>query len=231
MLSGFDSDEILKQFPPVVFAFAYGSGVIEQNEYCSFQEGHLPVPPHDNAHQKEDKGNGSSSSSGGPSTASAMPMVDLIFAVEDSASWHLANIAMNPSHYTPFLPISATHTAKFQEGIPAYLWFNTYIPMNLTRHPGRHMKYGVISRDHLQQDLSAWTDLYAAGRLHKPVRILQGDPQIERCIETNREQAVRSSLLLLPERFSDLQLYLTIASLSYGGDPRMLFGENPRKVV
>ena len=214
MLSGFDSDEILKQFPPVVFAFAYGSGVIEQNEYF---QGHLPPQTTDG-------------SSKGAAAAATMPMVDLIFAVDDSASWHLANIAMNPSHYTPFLPISATHTAKFQEGIPAHLWFNTYIPMNLARHPGRHMKYGVISRDHLLQDLSAWTDLYAAGRLHKPVRILRGDPQIERCMETNREQAVRSSLLLLPERFSDLQLYLTIASLSYGGDPRMLFGENPRKV-
>lgn len=217
MLSGFDSDEILKQFPPVVFAFAYGSGVIEQNEYF---QGHLPPHPQETT----------DGSSKGAAAAATMPMVDLIFAVDDSASWHLANIAMNPSHYTPFLPISATHTAKFQEGIPAHLWFNTYIPMNLARHPGRHMKYGVISRDHLLQDLSAWTDLYAAGRLHKPVRILRGDPQIERCMETNREQAVRSSLLLLPERFSDLQLYLTIASLSYGGDPRMLFGENPRKV-
>jgi len=209
MLSDFDSKEILTKFPPVAFAFAYGSGVIEQNEYFDGRQ-----PPH--------KVEGSRSAS--------MPMVDLIFVVDDSASWHLDNIAMNPSHYTPLLPINAAHMARIQEDIPAHLWFNTYIPMNLSSHPGRLMKYGVISRHYLLRDLSAWTDLYTAGRLHKPVRILCGDAQIESYMEVNRELAVRSSLLLLPERFSDLQLYLTIASLSYWGDPRMLFGENPRKV-
>ena len=202
MLSEFSSDEILTQFPSVAFAFAYGSGAIHQKEYTDVQ-----------SHKAQ------------------MPMVDFIFAVDDSESWHLQNIAMNPSHYTPILKLSATHTAKFQECIPAHLWFNTYIPMNIARHQGRLMKYGVISREHLLQDLTAWNDLYIAGRLHKPVRILRGDPLVESCMETNKELAVRSSLLLLPERFSDLQLYLTIASLSYGGDPRMLFGENPRKVT
>jgi mitochondrial translocator assembly and maintenance protein 41 len=31
--------------------------------------------------------------------------------------------------------------------------------------------------------------------------------------------------------FREIDLYLSIASLSYIGDPRMLYGENPRKVV
>lgn len=37
-------------------------------------------------------------------------------------------------------------------------------------------------------------------------------------------------MLLLPSEFSETQLYETISSLSYSGDPRMKVGENPDKV-
>lgn len=38
MLRKEDYDEILKQFPPVEFGFAYGSGVIEQGSYNYSQD-------------------------------------------------------------------------------------------------------------------------------------------------------------------------------------------------
>ena len=42
---------------------------------------------------------------------------------------------------------------------------------------------------------------------------------------------MRTSLLLMKPSFKELELYYTIASLSYIGDPRMLVGENPKKVI
>lgn len=44
------------------------------------------------------------------------------------------------------------------------LYYNPLVPMAMTRHRGRSMKYGVISMEHLKNDLADWTWLYAAGR-------------------------------------------------------------------
>lgn len=47
----------------------------------------------------------------------------------------------------------------------------------------------------------------------------------------NLLSALRVALLLLPERFTEMQLYNAIAGISYMGDPRMnMAAENPHKV-
>jgi translocator assembly and maintenance protein 41 len=48
--------------------------------------------------------------------------------------------------------------------------------------------------------------------------------------QVNLASAFRTALLLLPEEFTESQLYEQIASISYLGDFRMRIGENPLKV-
>lgn len=201
MLSSEEAIELLDSFPPVEFAFAYGSGVVEQGGY---------------KYEHTDP--------------SKLPMLDIILVVENSEKWHTENMKCNESHYSSLVPLSSRYVAQFQEQIPAHLWFNAYVPMQSKQNAGRMMKYGVISKKHLLDDLTKWSNLYTAGRLQKPVRILKNNEIIENAIKSNLESAVRTSLLMLPEQFEEIDLYLSIASLSYVGDPRMYLGENPKKV-
>lgn len=59
-------------------------------------------------------------------------------------------------------------------------------------------------------------------RLHKPVRVIHGSVEAEPAIQRNLASAVKTALLLLPEKFSAAQFYITIAGLSYTG--ASLFG-------
>lgn len=195
-----EGNELLAQFPDVSFAFAYGSGAVLQGGYNYSKDGQ------------------------------DLPMVDLILAVDDPLQWHTDNMKRNANHYTSLIPLNAWGVAMVQERIKANFWFNPYIPAGLSKQPKRLMKYGVISTKHLLRDLMSWNSLYAAGRLHKPVHIIKHNPAIEAALAQNRQQAIGVSLLLLPERFSEVELFMTVASLSYVGDPRMLVGENPKKV-
>ena len=201
MISSDDVPELLSSFPPVEFAFAYGSGVVEQGGYS-----YSNVEP------------------------CKLPMLDLILVVDNAEQWHTDNRVMNDDHYTPMLPLGSKYIARFQERIPAHLWFNAYVPMTSKNFKGRLMKYGVISKEHLLTDLTSWTNLYTAGRLQKPVHVLKDNELIRTAMNKNLESAVRTSLLMLPTQFEEIDLYLSIASLSYVGDPRMYLGENPKKV-
>lgn len=213
MLSDKDCEDILSIFPEVAFAMAYGSGVVEQAGY----DYSLAKRPDSVLNSNND-------------SASLLPMLDFIFVVEDSEAWHTENINRNPSHYSSVIK-SPRSISYFQDQISANFWFNAYIPMNILNFQGRLMKYGVINKKNFIEDLTNWTQLYAAGRLHKPVRFLKVNPDLWEAIYYNYAQAVSTSLLLLPETFKEVDLYMTIASLSYTGDPRMFIGENPKKVI
>lgn len=194
--------EVLTHYPDVLAAFAYGSGVVEQGGYD-----YSGVNP------------------------AQLPMVDMIFVVEDAVRWHAENLVRNRDHYSSFIaswPLGSPGVIAYvQTQLGARVWFNAYIPMKTNRM----LKYGVIERSALLSDLFNWDTLYIAGRLHKPVLLVKSTPEIDEAIEVNRRHAVRAALLLMPKIFTELDLYLGVASLSYIGDPRMIFGENPKKVA
>lgn len=62
------------------------------------------------------------------------------------------------------------------------------------------------------------------------VRILVDDARVRLANQVNLASALRTALLLLPESFTEVQLFEEIAGLSYRGDFRMKVGENPLKV-
>ena len=194
--------EVLRMFPPTICAFAYGSGVVEQGGY-------------DYSHEDTSK----------------LPMLDMIFVVQDPLEWHGQNMAVNADHYSSLVAMSPGIVAAVQESFGARVWFNAFVPMNTKRSPTRMMKYGVISSKALLEDLRGWTSLYIAGRLHKPVLMVHCSDEIREALDANKRNALRAALLLMPRVFSETDLYLGVASLSYIGDPRMLIGENPRKIV
>ena len=199
-----DFEELVAAFPrDLQLAFAYGSGAVTQASY-----------EYENKNSKE------------------LPMLDLIFAVEDAEAWHAENKKRHPGHYTSLVDLSPKCIAWMQNQIGARVWFNAMVPMGISSQAERLMKYGVIDLANLQRDLVDWeTGLYVAGRLHKPVKLIRSTPDLDEMMEINRMNAVMTALALLPSKFDELELYTTIASLSYTGDPRMGIGENPNKVA
>ncbi|XP_076282006.1 phosphatidate cytidylyltransferase, mitochondrial isoform X2 [Lasioglossum baleicum] len=157
-------------------------------------------------------------------------MLDLIFVVRNINQWHAENLELNPKHYAQPLKLFGHRAiANVQENWGAKLYYNTLVKMA----GGYTIKYGVISEVSLIEDLLDWNDLYLAGRLHKPVKVLvepNGQSQLPTALVQNLHSAVHAALLLLPQHFTEIDFYKTIASLSYIGDFRMTFGENKDKI-
>ncbi|XP_021265368.1 phosphatidate cytidylyltransferase, mitochondrial isoform X2 [Numida meleagris] len=153
-------------------------------------------------------------------------MLDFVFAVDDSVTWHMMNLLKNRSHYS-FLKIFGPKQISNIQSYGAGIYYNTLVPCN-----GRMIKYGVISTDTLIDDLLHWKTLYVAGRLQKPVKILTQNEngKLQAALVSNLKSAVTAAFLMLPESFSEEDLYMQIAGLSYSGDFRMIIGEDRSKV-
>ncbi|CAB0040652.1 unnamed protein product [Trichogramma brassicae] len=157
-------------------------------------------------------------------------MLDLIFVVSNPYNWHAENMIKNRHHYAqPLKFFGHKAVARVQESWGAEIYYNTLV----TTAEGRNIKYGVVSEVSLVEDLLDWNKLYLAGRLHKPVEVIQ-EPEKSSPIRTaliqNLHSAVHVALLLLPEHFTEDQFFMTIAGLSYHGDFRMIIGEDKDKI-
>ncbi|KAJ5961243.1 Mitochondrial matrix Mmp37 [Penicillium vulpinum] len=202
---------ILWQFKaPIRYAFAYGSGVFPQNGSGAPSSSLHPSAP--TAIQNMQKGSGK--------------MIDFIFGVSYSQHWHDLNLNQHRDHYSGLGSMGSYVVSQVQDRFGAGVYFHPYITVN-----GTMIKYGVVNLDTLCRDLTQWDTMYLAGRLQKPVKILRDHPKVRLANQMNLLSALRVALLLLPERFSEFELYSTIAGMSYMGDLRMaLPAEDPSKV-
>ncbi|KAF2403911.1 mitochondrial matrix Mmp37 [Trichodelitschia bisporula] len=209
--------QMLWQFrAPIRYAIAYGSGVFAQTDPNA-----PPTPPNLSPHPNPPEAIVKWQKGGGK-------MIDFIFGVSHTQHWHSLNLHQHRDHYSFLGSLGSGAVSRVQDKFGAGVYFNPYITLN-----GTLVKYGVVNLDTLTDDLSTWSTLYLAGRLHKPVKILRDDPRVRLANQINLLGAVRTALLLLPESFTEADLYTAIASLSYTGDPRMspaLAAEHPSKV-
>ncbi|KAL1920679.1 uncharacterized protein VTP21DRAFT_1056 [Calcarisporiella thermophila] len=153
------------------------------------------------------------------------PMLDFMFAVSHPEHWHAINMQQHKSHYSSVRLFGSKAVSILQDWMGAHVYFNPYVKVN-----GMMIKYGVVSIDRLCSDLIDWETLFLAGRLHKPIKILRDDARVRLANQVNLTSAIRVALLMLPERFTAEELFMTIAGLSYHGDFRMRLGEGPNKV-
>ena len=114
------------------------------------------------------------------------------------------------------------------------VYYNPYVEL-----AGRKVKYGVVEAAALVDDLTSWTHLYLAGRLHKPVAWIGVEPlpiELTAAVDANVDAALRASWIMLgaapaSDSLPATRIYEAIASLSYMGDPRFAVGaETPSKV-
>lgn len=157
----------------------------------------------------------------------AKSMIDLVYCVDDAFKWHESNLKMNPEDYSSLRYMGHNFIANLQENSGAKVYFNTLVPID-----NAIIKYGVVSTKDLITDLLDWSDLYLAGRLHKPVEILipSKNSDLSTSLQMNLQSAVHAALLILPDCFTEYEFYHAISQLSYSGDFRMIIGENKNKV-
>lgn len=156
--------------------------------------------------------------------------IDMIYAVSNPIEWHQKNIIKNSSDYS-FLKYFGSTTINYISELGAGIYFNPFVDLNINKTP-LELKYGITSTENLIDDLTNWSTMYLSGRLHKPVAIIKNSAQLLFLNQYNLANAVKLSLLLLNKtQIKESELYLTIAGLSYMGDPRLkVKGENPDKV-
>lgn len=152
--------------------------------------------------------------------------LDLIFVVDDIKKWNKKNFIANKKDYSKYTKAVFKITPKF------ILKSNTSVIYNVVTSKYEHdFKYGLIEKEDFLRDLYNWHHFYICGRTQKPIYTIKGDEELDEAIKYNRKIALISSLIILnKEKISLDELLEQICKLSYQGDVRTLFVENPNKI-
>lgn len=155
------------------------------------------------------------------------PQIDLILVVDDLKKWHLNNIKKNPHDYSftgkLYYKYASINSLKGNTGI-------TYLS-NIQEN-GSVYKYGTIEEKDLLKYLDTWESFYIPGRFQKRILPIIESKKIAEMNQKNRDSVLFTALLTLSDKKNQLiDIYTQICGLSYLGDTRMRFAENPRKVL
>ncbi|CAG8448888.1 9803_t:CDS:10 [Diversispora eburnea] len=82
----------------------------------------------------------------------------------------------------------------------------------------------------LQENVGASVYFNPYVQMDDMIKILRDDARVRLAQQVNLSNSLRTALLLLPKDFTEEQLYLTIAAISFKGDFRKFVGENPNKI-
>ena len=153
-------------------------------------------------------------------------VIDTILIVKDAKSWHQYNMKKNPKDYSftgkIALKVIDLNKIKCLTGVT----YQYNIPFENAK-----FKYGIIEENRFLHNLRAWDKLFIPGRFQKLILPIKSNSDIDEAIERNRKSAIQIALLTLPQGTHSLKdLYTQLCSLSYKGDIRMLFAENPNKI-
>ena len=160
-------------------------------------------------------------------TSKDKPQIDLIFVVEDLKKWHLENMKLNRHDYSligkVFFKYASLSKLKGTTGI-------TYV--SNIKENGNIYKYGTIEEKDLIENLNTWKSFYMPGRFQKTIYPIKQSDSLITAIDKNRDNALLlSSYLQEKNEVTKKDIFVTLCSLSYLGDTRMKFAENPRKVL
>jgi len=119
------------------------------------------------------------------------PMIDFIFIVDDPEEWHRQNMStQNYYHYSMWLRLFGAPFVSYVQSLGPGVLYNPFIAL---RDDQMMMKYGVITTSQLVDDLVYWRSLYVAGRLQKPVLLLNDHDTVSHTV-TGRESTDSDSL-------------------------------------
>ena len=155
------------------------------------------------------------------------PMIDMILVVNNPQLWHRENMKNNPNDYSISGKISLTYfdlnSIRKATGV-------TY--QSNIEFMNNQFKYGIIGKDRFIDALNGdWDSFFIQRRFQKPILTIRSTEEIDEAIKKNRDLAIFVALLTLTKKNPTLlDLYYQICNLSYSGDIRMLFAENPNKI-
>ncbi|VDP79277.1 unnamed protein product [Echinostoma caproni] len=184
--------------------------------------------------------------------------IDLVLIVTNPVQWHFSNIQRHPEHYN-MLMRTVKHKSYMPFALRAILtgwpgprvYYNPLVQWHDDQGTGSTLmlKYGVACLDDVISDLNTWSNLYVAGRLHKPVLWLPisdvehgktwtGEQSsyapLDKAQKANLLAALSYVLLtFVPAQHTipESDLFHALASISYSGDWRMIVGEDRNKVT